>query len=92
MDDQSRAWARSVEGLLAVLFRALAPPTWEIGWHLASNCGSAWQPADFDDNDFGITCPDKQSREDRCMGKVFDNPPPGPFCQFAIGAQAYLGL
>lgn len=56
------------------------------------NCGSAFQPSDFEDNEFGISCPQGISCEERCAPLVDKNPDPGPMFLIAIGAQHYLTL
>ena len=56
------------------------------------NCGSAFQPSDFEDNEFGITCPIDQSCDDRCAPLTEKNPDPGPLFPIAVGTQWYLGF
>ncbi len=54
------------------------------------NCGSAFQDSDFEDNDFGITCPDDQTCDQRCDSLRGKEPPPGPMYLPAVGTQWYL--
>jgi len=54
------------------------------------NCGSAFQPSDSDDNEFGITCPQEQSCEDRCRPLIGREETPGPLYAITIGARWYL--
>jgi RHS repeat-associated protein len=54
------------------------------------NCGSAFQPSDFEDNEFGLTCPPDQTCEERCAELEDKDPEPGPMYEAGIGTRWYL--
>jgi RHS repeat-associated protein len=47
-------------------------------------CESAFQPTDFEDNDFGRRCPVETPCEERCKDLAGEDVPPGPFFGLSI--------
>ena len=56
------------------------------------NCGSAFQPSDFEDNEFGISCPQQISCEERCKPLIRRESEPGPLYPIGIGTQRSLSF
>jgi hypothetical protein len=54
------------------------------------NCASAFQPSDFEDNEFGRQCPENKTCEEHCEPLATPEerlPPPGPLYDIAVQLQ-----
>jgi RHS repeat-associated protein len=57
------------------------------------NCASAFQESDFEDNNFGIECPDHRTCDHHCEQVREDfPPPPGPMFRFEIGVHSIMSF
>jgi hypothetical protein len=48
------------------------------------SCESAFQPTEFEDNEFGRLCPVTISCEERCEDLAGESSPPGPFLGLSL--------